>query len=275
MPDPLQIGFNARLFASNWRPVVEEIRFGAAHGFAALQFLGQAEGLTAEHLGSEIKVVRQALEEAGMVAVMEIITGVNEHGYTRAGHTPHEIITANLPAIAGLGCRYVHFHFVQWDGMADEQLPQLERRLISSLDVCTGIGKEWGFRFGLEHNERAVGLFASPHSCATVLNLVPQLGLVWDINHTHPDDLPGFTELLPRVSMLHVSDTRLPATNEHLPLGQGRVEFAHFTQSLRATQFEGPAILEIGGHPKSGGFGRDTDAALIDSRQRWLAAQQQ
>jgi hypothetical protein len=273
MPQPRQIGFNARLFESNWRPASEEVLFGAANGFVALQFPGKVSGLDATHLGSEIKGVRQALAQAGMMAVMEIILGVNEQGFTRSGQTPHEVITANLPAIAGLSCRCVHFHFVPWDGTPATALPQMERRLISSLDVCAGIGKEWGFRLGLEHNEREIGLFASPQACATVLEFVPALSFVWDINHTHPDDLAGFGALLPRVSMLHISDTRLPATNEHLPLGLGTVDFDRFTQLLDAANFDGPAILEIGGHPKSGGFGRDTNAALIESRQQWLAAQ--
>jgi L-ribulose-5-phosphate 3-epimerase len=37
---------------------------------------------------------------------------------------------------------------------------------------------------------------------------------------------------------------------------------------LAAAGFAGPAILEIGGLPKSGGYGRDTDEALNKSRQR-------
>jgi sugar phosphate isomerase/epimerase len=75
--------------------------------------------------------------------------------------------------------------------------------------------------------------------------------------------------------MLHVADTRLPETNEHLPLGMGTVDFAHICQVVRASGFHGPAILEIGGLPKSGGFGRDTDAALVDSLQRVRAANQE
>jgi sugar phosphate isomerase/epimerase len=152
-------------------------------------------------------------------------------------------------------------------------LPELEVRLISSLDVGAGVGKEWGFRFGVEHNERGIGLFATPQSCAKTLANVPQLAFVRAINHTHPADLPQFTALLPRVSMLHIADTRLPETNEHLPLGLGNVDFTHFCQQLRAGNFHGPAILEIGGLPKSGGYNRDTDAALIDSLQRLQAAQ--
>jgi L-ribulose-5-phosphate 3-epimerase len=266
----LQIGFNARLFPINWRPVINEIRFGAANGFVALQFPGKEEGLSAEHLGDDIKTVRCALDEAAITAVMEIVMPVDEQGYSPNKLSPVEILTANLPAITGLGCRRVHFHFVQRKSVTDEQLPDLEMRLAASLDTGTGFAKDWGFRLGVEHNEREIGLFASPQSCERVLNLVPRLGFVWDINHTHPDDLAAFSALLPRVMTLHVSDTRLPETNEHLPLGMGSVDFAHICDLLRAAKFDGPAILEIGGLPKSGGYGRDTDEALIDSLHRLM-----
>jgi sugar phosphate isomerase/epimerase len=266
--DNLQIGLNARLFPVNWRPVVNEIRFGAANGFNAIQFPGKEEGLSAEHLGDDIATVRHSLDQAGMVAVMEIVAGVDERGYTAAGHTPMEIILANLPAINGLRCRCVHFHFVPREHVPFAQLPEIERALIASLDVCTGLGKDWDFRFGLEHNEREIGLFASPQTCGRILNIVPQMALVWDVNHTHPDDFEAFANLLPRVSMLHISDTRLPETNEHLPLGMGRINFVDLCQRLAAAAFHGPAILEIGGLPKSGGYGRDTDEALIASRQQ-------
>jgi hypothetical protein len=33
--------------------------------------------------------------------------------------------------------------------------------------------------------------------------------------------------------------------------------------------YRGPAILEIGGLPKSGGYGQDTNDALITSRARF------
>tara|TARA_Y100000588_G_scaffold291228_1_gene310242 strand:+ start:1274 stop:1450 length:177 start_codon:yes stop_codon:yes gene_type:complete len=49
-------------------------------------------------------------------------------------------------------------------------------------------------------------------------------------------------------------------------LGQGNIDFPSYFQHLQANGFRGPAIFEIGGLPKSGGFGRDTDEALITSR---------
>jgi L-ribulose-5-phosphate 3-epimerase len=268
-PNNLRIGFIARLFPSNWRPVLQEIDFAAANGFTAIQFLVREKRLSAEHLGAEFAVVRRALEQAGITAVMEIMVHVDSRGYSSAGETPVELLVGNLPAIKGLNCRRVHFHFAPQATLAAEMMPEVEKLLLPSLDTATGLAAEWGFRFGLEHNERAVGLFTSPQSITNAQQMIPKLGFVWDINHTHPDDLEAFSALLPHVSMLHISDTRLPETNEHLPLGMGTVDFAGYCQRLHAHGFSGPAILEIGGITKSGGFGRDTDEALIDSLRRF------
>jgi L-ribulose-5-phosphate 3-epimerase len=67
------------------------------------------------------------------------------------------------------------------------------------------------------------------------------------------------------MSMVHVSDTPLPEVNYHLPLGMGTIDFVDYFIWLVGRGFTGPAVLEIGGLPKSGGYGRDTDEALIDS----------
>ncbi len=65
---------------------------------------------------------------------------------------------------------------------------------------------------------------------------------------------------------LRVSDSPLPETNHHLPLGIGSIDFADYCGTLLQGGFDGVAILEIGGLPKSGGYGRDTDEALCQSR---------
>jgi len=69
------------------------------------------------------------------------------------------------------------------------------------------------------------------------------------------------------MSMLHVSDTPLPEVNYHVPLGQGNIDYEAICQSLYDGGFAGPAILEIGGLPRSGGYGKDTDEALAESLQ--------
>ena len=267
MVNNLQIGLNGRFFPNNWRPALEEITFAAACGFRTIQFPGKEEGLGATHLGAELPVVRQALLENRLVAVMEIIVRVDSQGVTVSGRNPLQVLEANLPAISGLGCACVHFHFVPLASVADGAMTDLEARLLPYLAEGASLGQQNDFRFGFEHNEPSVGLFSTPLVCAEALAAIPALSFVWDLNHTSPQDVEGFATLIPRLSMLHVSDTLWPETNYHLPLGLGNLDFSAYCRRLRQGNFSGPAILEIGGLPKSGGYGRDTDEALRQSLQ--------
>ncbi|HYF62155.1 MAG TPA: TIM barrel protein [Herpetosiphonaceae bacterium] len=261
----VRIGLNGRFFPANWRPALDEIAFAASHGFRSMQFQGKEEGLRPEHLGAEFARLRSAMEAAGIVPVLEMGVIIDERGLTAGGSTPLDVLTANLPAITGLGCACAHWHLVPAAPMDAEANAALEEHIVPQLRE--GVGLAAGrFRFGLEHNEPDLRLFGQPAACARALEQAPGLHFVWDINHTIPEHLDDFAALIGRVSMLHVSDTALPEVNYHLPIGLGSVDFAAIGRRLRG--WSGPAILEIGGLPKSGGYGRDTDAALIDSLER-------
>jgi sugar phosphate isomerase/epimerase len=262
------VGMNARLFPSNWRPARQEIAFAAETGFASIQFNGREQGFDAAYLGDEIDLVGAALRSAGIVPVMEIVVRLAADGRTKMGLTPLDVLRANLPAIEAFGCACVHWHLAPATRMTSSDLRRVEREVVPQLEQAVAIAAVAGFRFGLEHNEPDIPLFAEPGVCAVTLAAVPGLGFVWDLNHAPPDQIDGYLELAPRMSMLHVSDTPLPEVNYHLPIGLGSIEFGRYFDVLASAHFGGPAILEIGGLPKSGGYGRDTDLALADSLLR-------
>ena len=239
---------NGRFFPNNWRPVLDEIRFAHAAGFSALQFQGKESGLTDEHLGASFTETERALKGANLSATMELLIRVQGDGRTPSGKTPLEILGANLPAIQSLPCRHVHWHLILEPpkGVAE----QLESALLPEFRGATKLAAQYGFTFAFEHNEPALNFFSAPQSCAAMLERVPQLRFVWDLNHTVPDHLPSFKALASRTSLLHVADTPLPEVNHHLPLGLGTVDFANYAR------------------PKSGGLGRDTDDALMDSKNK-------
>ncbi len=263
---------NGRFFPGNWRPAMEEIAFAQRSNFEALQFRGTAEGLGEGHLGGRLEAVSEALAEANLTATMELLVRVGARGKTPEGLTPYEVLEANGPAITTLSCTHVHWHLVPAEAMGEAQARDLEANLVPLFERATHFARENGFRFGLEHNESALKLFAPPTSCERLLEQIEDLGLVWDFNHTAPEDLAAFKALGERVTALHVSDTPLPETNYHLPLGLGNLDYADYCASLLGQGFSGPAVLEIGGLPKSGGYGRDTDEALVDSAARLRAA---
>jgi sugar phosphate isomerase/epimerase len=265
---PIPIGMNARLFPNNWRPALEEIAFARDNGFRAIQFPGPPDGLGRMRLGDDLDTIAGALRDAGVTAVMEMVVHVYDNGLTEDGRTPLDILKANLPAITTLPCPYVHWHLVSLGTLEAEPIRRLETGYRPQFIEAVEIARNYNFKFGLEHNEPELMLFSNPESCQEILMLVPGLHFVWDFNHTTPENLPAIQTMIPRMSMLHVSDTPLPEVNYHLPLGLGTVDLEGYFRALQSGGFSGPAILEIGGLPKSGGFGRDTDAALIDSRQR-------
>ncbi|MEZ4725948.1 MAG: TIM barrel protein [Caldilineaceae bacterium] len=264
----VQVGMNGRFFPANWRPAREEIAFAQAANFTALQFAVRDGHWTEERLGDPFATVHELLAAAGLTAVMEIVVIINAQGRTRQGLTPLEVLQANLPAITGLHCAAVHWHLAPAEMMTTATVTQVERALLPQFRQAVDLAQEHHFRFGLEHNEPDLLLFGTPAACTEMLDAVPGLRFVWDLNHTTPTDLEHFLALTPRMSMLHVSDTPLPEVNYHFPLGQGNIDFAAYFGELQRRGFAGPAILEIGGQPKSGGFGRDTDEALIASQQR-------
>jgi sugar phosphate isomerase/epimerase len=266
--DLFQVGFNARLFPNNWRPARDEVDFGSAHGFAAIQFPGEDAGLGAERLADPPEIVGAALTAAGMVAVMEIVVRLLATGRTASGFSPLQVLKHNLPAIAGLRCERAHLHLVYVEHMAPAALVEADARVAEDLAAGVEVGRRYGFRFGVEHNEPDFLPLGRVGQSVALLEQVPDLGFVFDINHALPEDAPAFFALASRMTMLHISDTPLPEVNHHLPLGLGRIPMADYCRALAEHGFAGPAILEIGGLPKSGGYGRDTDAALLDSAAR-------
>jgi sugar phosphate isomerase/epimerase len=255
----IPIGINARLFPNNWRPVLHEIAFCKTQGFRALQFPGPAAGLDHTLLGAPLAEVRAALDDAGIIPVMEMAVRVHE------GADPLQTLHANLPAIHGLGIQCAHWHLTLKQYSGDAAADAYEHDITLALREAVRIAAESGFAFGIEHNEREWTPFATPQRCANALSMVDGLHFVWDLNHTEPEQLDAYLALTPRMSMLHVSDTPLPTVNHHLPLGLGNIDYACYGAHLHAAGFAGPAILEIGGLPKSGGYGRDTDDALLAS----------
>jgi len=265
---PIQLGMNGRFFPSNWRPAATEITFAHQVGFQAIQFAVRDEGLSPEKLGDSFATTVARLTEAGLSAVLEMVVIVDSNGKNQQGQTPIDILQANLPAIRALDIHAAHWHLVPARHMTHNEIAQLEETLRPELAAGVALTEGYNLRLGIEHNEPDFLLFGTAAACVAALDATPGLHFVWDINHTEPDVLTDFLALAPRMSMLHVSDTPLPEVNHHLPIGMGTIEFAHYFAEVVRRGFRGPAILEIGGQPKSGGFGRDTNEALRDSFTR-------
>jgi len=240
-----------RFFAGNWRPPADEIRFAADNGFAAIQIRCDEPGGIANVLREDPSGTGRVFADAGVECVVEMLQRFHEP------ITVVEALAANVPALHSLGARRVHIHPVPGASHVDAR--ELERRFPGEFAEACELAEREGLILGVEHNSHEHRLLVDAAVVADLLAVVPGLSFVWDTNHAAPD---GFVDLLPRASLVHVSDTPLPDTNHHLPLGHGNVDFA----ILR--EVDVPLILEIGGLPHSGGPGLDTDEALLESKSK-------
>jgi len=238
-----------RFFPLNWRPPTDEIRFAAEHGFAAVQIRSDRAGGIADVLRAEPREVGEAFAAAGVEPVLEMLVF---HG--GEPETIPRALRENLPAIADLGVQRVHVHPVG----PSEVAPRLPYELGAALELALA----WGLTFGVEHNAAGHRLLVGPDVVVDLLDSVPGLHFVWDLNHTRAEDVAAFARLRDRMSLVHVSDTPLPETNHHLPLGRGNVDLAP------VRDLDVPLILEVGGLPVSGGPGLDTDDVLLASLAR-------
>jgi len=238
--------FFGRLTGGNWRPPADELAFAAAAGFDTVQIRSDRAGGLEDELGVDAAELGALFDDAGLEPVLEmLVRHAGEPGiFSRS-------LRANLRAIEEIGVLRVHIHPVGPEIAASA--------LATDLADAVAVAQETELIFGIEHNAPGHRILVEIDEIEALLDAVPALGLVWDVNHTRAEETQRFLALRERITLAHVSDTPLPETNHHLPLGRGNVDF----EPLR--ELEVPLILEIGGLPHSGGPGLDTDEALRDS----------
>jgi sugar phosphate isomerase/epimerase len=236
--------FFGRLTGGNWRPPADELAFARRAGFDALQVLSRGDGIGHE-LGVGPEELGALFAETGLEPVLELLVFVRRPGAVPA------TLRANLPAIRAAGFTRVHVH----PAGAPEEPVDLRAEYTQALELVAGEP----FLFATEHNAPGHRLLVGARAVESLLEALPELGLVWDVNHTPLDELDRFLALRDRLTLVHASDTPLPETNHHLPIGRGNVDFG----VLR--ELDVPVVLEIGGLPHSGGPGLDTDETLETS----------
>jgi sugar phosphate isomerase/epimerase len=245
--------FFGRLTGGNWRPPEQELRFAAAAGFDTLQIRSDRAGALDDELGIRPAELGALFDDIGLEPVLEMLV---RHDGERG--TLARALRANLAAIEAIGVLRVHVHPVG----PSEAAPLLRADFAEAVEVAEAAG----LILGCEHNAPGHRLLVEPDDVEALLDAVPGLGFVWDLNHTLPEHTARFLALRERFTLVHASDTPLPETNHHLPLGRGTVDFS----PLRDLE-DVPVILEVGGLPISGGPGFDTDEVLVDSLARLRA----
>lgn len=169
---------------------------------------------------------------------------------TRREYAFDEILRA-VEAAALLGVHY----FVIHPGPENADIPSREERLLRIENVCAVLDRvaarcsELGIQCVLE-NKLPHLLFGQSADLLWILAALEgnRVGACLDTGHAHlaGDLYPLVHKMAPYLRLLHVHDNRGHG-DDHLPPGDGRIDWLILLKELAAAHFHGALILELGG----------------------------
>jgi len=229
----LTFGCPARYF-NHYR---DEVAFAKANGFALLQIWYDNKGLSAD-INRDPQVVIDNPYPAIIHAVLDI-NDFEEH----------------IPILQGLLEKFGHQELIihpvcKSEVISDKTIQKLSDKIGWTLDY---LGSD--ITVYLENNSKLDPLFSTVEEIRLIFAQNPGLGFLLDIAHIDSYEHLADMIAIRYPKILHLADKHFSVIHEHLPVGDGELDFSLiFTSWLK--NFVGRIILEI----------TQSDQALIESK---------
>ena len=181
--------------------------------------------------------------------------------------TRQRAFEAILPAIDAAALLGVHY-FVIHPGPENSDIPSREERLLRIENVCGVLDRvaarcgEVGIQCVLE-NKLPHLMFGQSADLLWILACLKgnRVGACLDTGHAHlaGDLFPLVYKMAPYLRLLHVHDNKGHG-DDHLPPGDGRIDWTALLKELAAVNFTGALILELAG-------GAEPDVVMARARR--------
>ena len=235
-------------------PILECLEAIRASGFSMIEVVFSPSHLDYKNLAA-VREASHRIEELGMEAYSFHAPFANDidissPDFATREHSLDEILRA-VEAASLLGVHY----FVIHPGPENADIPSREERMVRIENVVSVLNRvavrcsEMGIQCVLE-NKLPHLLFGSSSDIVWILGMLDtnEVGACLDTGHAFlaGDLYPLVYKLGPHLRMLHVHDNK-GHSDEHLPPGEGRIEWGAFVRELLQVGFRGAMILEISG----------------------------
>lgn len=221
----LKIGCLARFF----NMYENEVRFAKDNGFDFMQLWYDNKGLCL-HKDDD-----------------DFIETISKHEFPTIIHAVLDIdeFVEHLPKLLTILKRLQHkeliIHPVCKNHIINENtINMLDEKIKFALDILN----PEGITLYLENNSRLTPLFASSDELEKIMKNNKTLQFLLDIAHINSMDHLNDMVNIKKPNILHIADKHFNVIHEHLPIGQGEIDFKNiFTNILKG--YEGKIILEI------------------------------
>jgi len=248
-------------------PVAEEISAFAALGFDYLELAMDPPMAHFSQLRQDCGRIRSQLADAGMGLVCHLPTFVHTADLTDRIRLASvaEMVDA-LETAGELGAEKVVFHPGLIRGMGSHVLPTAKALAMESIAAIAAAGAAVGLKLCIENMFPAYGAFFEPDEYAPIFGRFPELGFTLDSGHANIRS-PGagrrmlafLDRFADRLAHVHISDNSGKG-DEHLPLGDGNVDFTALIRRLNALRYDDTVTFEV--------FDPDR-RRLVDSRRQF------
>jgi sugar phosphate isomerase/epimerase len=254
-------------------PLERAMQWGAEHGFTRIDFNADgAPNYPAAFTPERVGAVRELADRHGLALGLHTLSAINMAEITPVMHTAiDEYVRENFDLARALGCAYVichgGYHFSS----------DREARLAVAIDRMRRAAA-WAEERGLDiyfenHNKEPdeAEIHYMPKDVAETRRFFEAIGSprfrwAFNVGHTHlvPDGFDGFLDAfgVERIGQVRLNDTH-GRYEEHLPPGEGIVDFRRVFRRLTAAGYAGPFTLDFGSP--------DEKAAWRDTFAAWLA----
>jgi len=233
------------------RPVLDEIHAIGTLGFDYFELAMDPPEAHFTQLRQQRDAIHQALVHYGMSLVCHLPTFIHTADLTKsireASHTEllHSFIVAKE-----LGARKVVLHPSFVGGMG-RNMPELSRRYaIECMEAVARLAEKGDCQVCLENLFARLTPFTTPDDFAEVFERWPCMAMTLDVGHAFIDG-HGMDRILEfidrfgnRIHHIHISDN-FGRRDDHLPVGQGAIEFKVLTGALKQINYDDTMTLEV------------------------------
>lgn len=220
----IKIGCVARYF----NPFGNEVKFAKENRFELLQVWYDKEGFQHKAYDEQTRIIREFNFPTIIHAVLDI-NDIDEH------------VPRLVQILKTLGHSEIIIHPVcKSERITEGTIYKLAHKVKGALNI---LGDE-GITLYLEDNSKLDPVFTSAQEIEIMLEKNPGLEFLLDVAHIDSyDHLKDMLRIrMPKI--LHIADRHLEVVHEHLPLGQGNIDFKYIFQDI-LKGFNGKIIFEV------------------------------
>ena len=234
----IQIGCLARYF----NKYEDEVAFAKRHGFDFMQIWYDKNGIA---LNKDSSPKENVIKEFDFPTIFHAVLDINEF----EEHVPKVIEMLLLLKHKGL---IIH-PICESEEITPDTIYKLSRKVSYALERLSEIG----ITLYLENNSRLDPIFNTPKEIGIIFDNSPNIEFLLDIAHI--ESYEHLKEIL-AVKMpkaLHIADKHFDEIHEHLPIGEGDIDYSYIFKNL-LNKFAGRIIFEV----------IQSDEAIIASRDK-------